>query len=90
MKYRKAADVLPDALLEEVLKYVSEGMLYFPKRVAHKKWGEDSGARGYYQLRNEEIRARFRAGERMADLAACYGLAPETIRKIIYEQRKDD
>ena len=87
MKYRKAADVLPDALLEEVLKYVSEGMLYFPKRKAPKKWGEDSGARDFYHQRNEEIRSRFRAGESMAELAEYYSLAVETIRKIIYEQR---
>ena len=86
MKYRKATDVLPDALLEEVLKYVDGGILYFPKRIAaRKKWGEASGARSFYQARNDEIRERFRAGESLVELAERYNLAPETVRKIIYE-----
>lgn len=84
MKYRNAADILPDTLMRELQKYAAGKLLYVPKPAARRPWGEASGARSYYTQRNEALRARFRAGESIAALAAEYHLSPETVRRILY------
>ena len=84
MKYRKADEVLPDALLREVQKYVSGETLYIPRKTRRQKWGEGSGARDYYRQRNDAIREKHRTGVSAEALSREYGLSPETIRKIVY------
>lgn len=84
MRYKNAADILPDHLLREIQKYTSGEVLYIPQYKERKKWGEGSGAKAYYEERNEEIRRKF--GERIAieQLAKEYNLSVETIKKIVY------
>ena len=84
MKYLNASDILPDKLLREVQKYVEGEALYIPINNDRRKWGEGSGARSYYERRNEEICCKFAAHVSMEALAAEYFLAVETIRKIVY------
>ncbi len=84
MKYKNASDVLPDHLLKEVQKYASGETLYFPKDRARKKWGENSGARNYFQQRNAEIRQRYLQKTSIERLADEYCLAEETVRKIVF------
>ena len=85
MKYKNAADILPDALLEELQKYVSGEALYVPAGNQRKKWGDQNGARQFYQQRNEDIRRQFFAGAGLEELAESYRLSPDTIRKIVYQ-----
>jgi Mor family transcriptional regulator len=85
MKYRNASDILPDELLKEVQKYTSGETLYIPSSIERKKWGHDSGARIFYEQRNEEIRNKFFHQASIDELALEYGLSPETIRKIVYK-----
>lgn len=85
MKYRKASDVLPDELLKEVQKYVDGEALYFPKYRQRKTWGESTGAKTFYEKRNEEIKEKFKQNKSVEDLAIEYNLSIETIRKIIYK-----
>lgn len=86
MKYRNASDVLPDALLRELQKYAPGEMLYIPSRDARKQWGAGSGARAYYQRRNDEIRHKYHhLNADVPTLADEYGLTEETIRKILYK-----
>jgi len=84
MKYRKASEVLPDALLKEVQKYVSGEALYFPRHRERRQWGESTGARVYYKERNGEIREKHARGAAVEALAEEYGLSVESIRKIVY------
>jgi len=84
MKYKNAADVLPDALLREVQKYAAGQTLYFPGGSQRKKWGEASGARQYYTQRNDEIRALYAQKISVEDLAGRYSLSEESIRKILF------
>lgn len=85
MKYRNASDILPDDLLKELQKYVSGEALYIPAEGTRKQWGDGSGARDFYRRRNEEIRAKYRRGlATMERLCEEYGLAMDTIRKILY------
>lgn len=59
MKYINAADVLPEKLLIEVLKYVNGELLYIPIMRNKHRWGENSGSRIYYQERNQKIKPEF-------------------------------
>lgn len=85
MRYLNASDILPDKLLREIQKYTDGGAVYIPKKNERKKWGEGSGARNFYEQRNEKIRAKFTANISIEELAKEYCLAVETIRKIVYK-----
>ncbi|WP_105615810.1 CD3324 family protein [Vallitalea okinawensis] len=86
MKYLNASDILPDELLREVQKYADGKALYIPKNDQRKKWGEGSGARSFYEQRNEKIRAKYAANTSIDVLAEEYCLTVETIRKIVYKK----
>lgn len=85
MKYINASDILPDKLLREVQKYAQGEALYIPAVSERKKWGEGSGARSFYEHRNQEIRRKFSENVSIETLADQYCLAVETVRKIVYK-----
>lgn len=85
MKYRNASDILPDKLLREIQKYTSGETLYIPSVVERKKWGQDTGARAFYKLRNEEILDKYKNKVSIENLAKEYSLSIETVRKIVYK-----
>lgn len=85
MKYRNASEILPDELLKEIQKYTSGEALYIPSDGKRKKWGSGSGAKVFYEQRNEEIRYKyFHLKVSIDTLCEEYCLSDETIRKIIY------
>lgn len=85
MKYRNASEVFPDELLQEIQKYATGELVYIPEKEKKRSWGSASGARIYYNQRNDEIRRKFRSEKRsMEELAEEYGLSVETIRRILY------
>jgi len=85
MKYRNASEILPDDLLKELQKYAPGEILYVPSDKGRKKWGADTGARQFYEQRNEEIRHKYFALKITIDtLCREYNLSDETVRKIIY------
>lgn len=85
MKYRNASEILPDELLKELQKYAPGEILYVPSDKNRKQWGSDTGARLFYEQRNEEIRRKyFYQKATVAVLSREYGLSDETIRKILY------
>ena len=84
MKYKNAADVLPEDLLKQVQQYAAGETLYFPKDKERKKWGEVTGARAFYEERNDEIRRKYLGKMSIEHLAEEYGLSEETVRKIVF------
>jgi hypothetical protein len=84
VKYRRASDVLPEELLREVQKYSQGETLYVPKAKERKKWGEDSGARSFYQQRNDEIREKYSQKVPIERLADDYCLSDDMVRKILF------
>ena len=86
MKYRNASEILPDKLLREIQKYTSGEAIYIPQVKERQKWGEGSGARRYYEERNEKIFKKFKIGVSMEELAEDFNLSVETRRKIIYKK----
>lgn len=84
MKYRNASEILPDELLREIQKYTSGEAIYIPQHRERKKWGEGSGARRYYEERNQKIKEKYIEGMAIEEIADIFNLSVETIRKIIY------
>lgn len=86
MKYRNASEILPDKLLREIQKYTSGEAIYIPQNAERQKWGEGSGARRYYEERNQIICEKYNQGISMEELSSSFNLSSETIRKIIYRK----
>ncbi|MEA4822975.1 MAG: CD3324 family protein [Clostridiaceae bacterium] len=84
MKYRNASEILPDSLLRELQKYAPGEVLYVPKVSSRQKWGENTGARVFYEQRNDDIRRAFAGGMSIEALSDEYHLSEDTIRKIVY------
>ena len=84
MRYTNAAEVLPQNLLLELQKYADGKVLYIPKLETKKPWGEDSGSKMYYAKRNLDMKAKYQNGNSIEDISQEYGLAFDTVKKIIY------
>ena len=57
MRYRNAGDLLPEALVKELQRYVQGEYLYIPTDGTQRKgWGERSGSRQMLDARNQAIR----------------------------------
>ena len=85
MRYRNASDIFPDELLREIQKYSSGELVYIPEADKKKEWGQKTGAREYYVVRNAQIREKHRDGKSIRELADEYGLSHDTIRRILYK-----
>jgi DNA-binding NarL/FixJ family response regulator len=85
MKYLNAAEVLPEHLLIEIQKHISGEVLYIPTGEEHFKWGEKNGSKQYFETRNKKIKHQYQRGCTMEQIALEFGLAYETVRKIIYK-----
>ena len=84
MKYKNAEKVLPERLLIEIQTYISGELLYIPNTREQKKWGEKSGSRMYYTERNSVMKKQYKEGKSMEQISRDFGLAFDTVRKIIY------
>lgn len=84
MKYINAAEILPEWLLRELQLYSGGNILYIPKAGTKADWGAESGSKRFYQERNQRIKALYREGNSVDELALQYGLSNSTIKRIIY------
>ncbi len=86
--YKKADNLLPKELLDEIQKYVQGEYLYIPSTSGNRKaWGEKSGARKELAKRNEEIRKAFNEGMTIETLSESYYLSVNSIKKIVYSKK---
>ncbi|WP_062110050.1 CD3324 family protein [Bacillus niameyensis] len=89
MNYLNAKKVLPEHLIVEIQKYVQGETLYIPKlETKYRKWGTVSGGRRLLDRRNAAIRDAFKNGSGIERLAEEYFLSTETIKKIVYSNKK--
>jgi len=86
MKYLNAAEVLPKRLLIEIQKHINGEVLYIPSGNEHVKWGEKNGSKRYFENRNEQIKQKYQDGYSLEQISHEYGLAYDTVRKIIYKK----
>lgn len=89
MSYKKATQVLPRELLEQVQEYVDGEYLYIPRLTEKKKdWGSGTTTRRELQERNRRIFEAYRRGAAIADLAEEYYLSPKSIQRILSQMKK--
>jgi len=85
-KYVNAREVLPDALIKEIQKYVKGQHIYIPQ-TERQNWGASTGIRDEMELRNEEICQQYHGGLSFAELSEKFNLSEDRIRGIIYGKR---
>lgn len=87
MSYKKAEEILPKELLEQVQEYVDGQNLYIPRKSGHKKaWGCGTTYRDELHQRNRRIRDEHRAGLTARQLAKKYHLSEKSISRILRER----
>ncbi|MFV3010847.1 CD3324 family protein [Clostridium botulinum] len=90
MKYINAQDILPEEVLENLYKYIEAGYLYIPRKNNRKKsWGENSGIKVEISKRNLDIYNKHLNGEAIDKLAKEYYLSESSIKRIIYNCKKE-
>ena len=84
MSYVKAADVLPQALIDQIQRYIDGEYLYVPRKAENRKtWGERTRRKEETAARNREIYRRYTHGMTVTQLSETYYLAPKSVQKII-------
>ena len=84
MCYKNGKEILPEALLKELQKYVQGELIYIPKEDnLRKAWGENNGTRKLIKERNMEIYTSYKSGATIITLSDSYNLSEDSIRKII-------
>ena len=89
MKYRNAAEVLPNGLLKELQKYAAGELLYVPTPEKSKNWGEKTGFRDKLLKRNRVIRSLYRSGMTISELSEDFFLSVDSIKKIVYGKQEE-
>jgi len=85
MKYVKAENVLPEALLNEIQQYVQGQSVYIPKpKHAYQEWGACSGGKKIIDDRNIYMKRSFKDGKSVYEIAEEHYLSVETVKKIVY------
>lgn len=80
--------MLPEKLLHEIQKYVKGEIIYIPKEENDKfRWGIKNGSKKNYEQRNRNIKELKSSGMSIDEIAKAYYLSPESIRKILYDQK---
>ncbi|MFS0783067.1 CD3324 family protein [Bacillus sp. 1P06AnD] len=87
MKYQSAHSILPEALLNEVQKYIDGEFIYIPvKGNKRKEWGSQTGAKNELGKRNQAIQNEYRKGIPLDEIAKKYHLSPSTVKNILYRK----
>lgn len=81
--YKKAQDILPSELINEVQKYLDGGLIYFPKKTERRKWGSVNGTHSALVQRNQDIRTLYAQGYTYEMLSKQFCLSEDSIRKIV-------
>jgi Uncharacterized conserved protein len=89
MSYIKAEDVLPKELIQAIQQYVDGKAIYIPS-VQKKPWGSETKTRSILLERNQAIRAEFRSGVPVAELARKYLISDKSIQRIIRRMKESE
>jgi Mor family transcriptional regulator len=88
MGYKRAIDILPNDLLDEIQGYIDGEYLYIPRKECNKKsWGEATQSKQVIIDRNTEIHRKYENGASVKELAVLYSLSDKVIYKILAPAR---
>ena len=90
MSYRKAIDVLPKELLNQIQNYVDGEYIYIPRKECNKKhWGDKTESKKEIHQRNLAIYRKYQNGISVRELADMYYLSPKWIQKIVAANKSE-
>ncbi|MFG6395524.1 MAG: hypothetical protein K1W24_15315 [Lachnospiraceae bacterium] len=88
MGYKRAEEVLPAELLEQIQEYVAGESIYIPRRKNERRhWGEQTETRKELKCRNLQIKNDYDCGFTIKQLAEKYFLSPKSIQRILYSDK---
>ena len=79
MGYKRAEEVLPLELLEQIQEYVAGESIY-----ERRHWGEQTETRKELTERNLKIKKDYSSGYTIKQLAEKYFLSQKSIQRILY------
>ena len=89
MSYVKAADIMPQELIEQIQQYINGGCIYIPRKEEEKKaWGSNTNIREELDTRNQAIWRAYRQGMSTTKLADYYCLSIKSVQRIIREEKR--
>ncbi|RGZ00878.1 hypothetical protein DXA13_03010 [Clostridium sp. AM58-1XD] len=84
MSYMKAADVLPQELIDKIQDYIDGGYIYVPRKDTNRRaWGEKTNRKHETSARNTEMYRKYQNGMTVARLSEEYYLSPKSVQKIV-------
>ena len=84
VSYIKAEEILPEELIRQIQKYADGVYIYIPRKPgARRPWGQKTSYKTELEIRNDQIRKDYAAGERVAALSRKYHLSEKSIRRIL-------
>lgn len=93
MSYVNAETVLPEALVQEIQRYVDGELIYIPRKKGNTlSWGEKSGLKEKMTERNREILYHYQLGKTISQISKMYYLSEKRVQSIIrnYESSKQE
>ena len=87
MSYIKAEEILPEALVREIQKYVDGAYIYIPRKPGGRQaWGQKTDYKAELRARNRRICSDYAAGASVLELCRKYHLSEKSIRRILRER----
>lgn len=84
MGYRKAAEILPEDIIELIQQYVDGEMIYIPRKENHRQeWGSNTRTKQELEERNRQIFQAYCGGMKANVLADRFFLSEKSIQRII-------
>ena len=84
VSYIKAEEILPEELIRQIQKYADGVYIYIPRKPGTRHpWGQKTSYKTELEIRNDQIRKDYAAGEGVAALSRKYHLSEKSIRRIL-------
>lgn len=91
MSYKRAVQILPEDLLEQIQRYIDGEFLYIPRKSnSRKRWGSGTCIRKELYQRDAKIFNDYLAGIPMQELSEKYFLSLKSIQRVIRVQKTTD
>jgi len=91
MRYIKAEEILPKALIEQIQEYADGVTIYIPRKAENRRaWGCNTDYKAELRQRNHRIRREYDMGATIKDLALGYHLSEKSIRRILLKSQQNE
>ena len=90
MKYVNGKDIFPNDLLELIQEYIQGNYVYIPKKDGNRdKWGRNTTYSQELLMRNKHVYEKYLSGYDVVNLSKEYCLSVKSIRRILFNYKKE-